>query len=193
MLMQSLRSICRYVSCSLSLVHTALFEQQSLLRDTLWGMTLPWCDSSSFVSDFLGEWTSVYPGVIISGNQAIAPQLDEADPNAYHALLALGTHSGGFVRFPGLRAAFPFLPGALIFYAGASLEYSIDAAPSGERVVLRFYTSARLGRTVSRHRYMTQVTQLPTLKTVKDRLLGDGPRHQQVLCRSEHSFRLIFD
>ena len=102
----------------------------------------------------------------MSVGEALRPRKDEADIHAFHALLAFGSHSGGRVKVPALRAAFDFEPGCAIYFPAAAMGYCVEAAPSGRRAVIRTYCDAQLGRKAMGLKYILGVRH-PTLHSLE--------------------------
>ncbi|RXW12567.1 hypothetical protein EST38_g13287 [Candolleomyces aberdarensis] len=156
----------RILACWLSLVHPTLFDQQMELHEVLYSEKCErMLSHPGFIYDSYGDWTILYPGFMLSGNQALSPRRDEADIHVFHGLFAFGTHSGGRVKIPSLGAAFDFEPGCAIFFPAAAMRYSVEAALSGQRAVIKTYCDPQLGWKAVGPQYARRLRH-PTLDSI---------------------------
>ncbi|RXW12566.1 hypothetical protein EST38_g13288 [Candolleomyces aberdarensis] len=170
LMLSHLRNTNRILASWLSLVHPTLFAQQMKLHQALYSEDCKhMLRNPGFIYPSYTNWTSPFPGFMLSGNQLLSFRKDEANIHTFHALLAFGTHSGGRVKIPSLRAAFDFEPGCAIFFPAAAMRYSVEAAPSGQRVVMRTYCDTKLGWKAMGHKYALGLRR-PTLDFIEKQL-----------------------
>ncbi|KAJ2929638.1 hypothetical protein H1R20_g7459, partial [Candolleomyces eurysporus] len=167
-MLSALNDTNRVLACWLSLVHPTLFTQQMNLHKALYSEKCErMLNFRQFIYETYGDWTTPYPGFILSGNQALSPRKDKADIHVFHAILALGSHSGGRIKIPSLGATFDFEPGCAIFFPAAAMSYSVEAAPSGQRIVMKTYCDTQLGWKAMGREYALGLRR-PTLDSVEE-------------------------